>query len=668
MEGDLQDVCWQKYSKDMKDDIKYLELLSRSFPTIQSACTEITNLEAILNLPKGTEHFLTDLHGEYDAFQHILKNASGVIKIKVEEVFGHTIREQEKRELCALIYYPESKLKQVKEREGEFINDWYTITLVQIVKILEAVSSKYTRSKVRKALPAEYSYIIQELLHESSSQPDKQKYINAILDSIIETGSADPFIIAVSKVIHRLTIDSLHIIGDIYDRGPAAHLIMDTICEYHNCDIQWGNHDLVWMGAAAGSAACIANALRISLRYANLEAIEEGYGINLLPLARFAMDTYGNDPCKYFKPKIGDNPNISPKEEALIARMHKAITIIQFKLESEIINAHEEFGMSSRNLLHMIDFKRGTVELDGVDYPLKDTYFPTIDPTSPYKLSDEELDVVKKLVTSFKGNEKLRKHINCLYSKGSLYLVRNGNLLYHGSMLMNEDGTFKSVRILGEEYSGKALFDKIDTIVREGFYEKDPVKKKFGEDFIWFLWCGPYSPPFDKDKMATFERYFIADKATHKEKKGAYSTLKNRKDICEKILEEFGVTGQYTHIINGHIPVKTTQGETPIKADGKLLVIDGGFSKAYQEETGIAGYTLIFNSHGLKLVQHHPFESAESAALLGKDIISTTSVVDFVSNRMLVKDTDNGKRLRAQVDDLKKLLEAYRSGKVRQRG
>ncbi|MBO7321738.1 MAG: fructose-bisphosphatase class III, partial [Bacteroidales bacterium] len=419
----------------MSDDIKYLELLSRSFPTIQSASTEITNLEAILNLPKGTEHFLTDLHGEYDAFQHILKNASGVIKIKVEEVFGHTIREQEKRELCALIYYPESKLKQVKEREGDNINDWYTITLVQIVKILEAVSSKYTRSKVRKALPEEYSYIIQELLHESSSQPDKQKYISAILDSIIETGSADPFIIAVSKVIHRLTIDSLHIIGDIYDRGPAAHLIMDTICEYHNCDIQWGNHDLVWMGAAAGSAACIANALRISLRYANLEAIEEGYGINLLPLATFAMEAYGSDPCKYFKPKVGDNPEISPKEESIIAKMHKAITIIQFKLEKEIIDSREEFDMKGRNLLHKIDFKRGTVELNGVDYPLKDTNFPTIDPTAPYKLTDEEQDVVKKLVTSFKGNEKLRKHINCLYSKGSLYLVRNGNLLYHGSML-----------------------------------------------------------------------------------------------------------------------------------------------------------------------------------------------------------------------------------------
>lgn len=651
----------------MTNDIKYLELLSRSFPTIQSASTEIINLEAILNLPKGTEHFLTDLHGEYDAFQHILKNASGVIKIKVEEVFGHTIREQEKRELCALIYYPESKLKQVKEREGDNIDDWYTITLVQVVKVLEAVSSKYTRSKVRKALPDEYSYIIEELLHESSSQPDKQKYISAILNSIIDTGCADHFIIAISKVIHRLTIDSLHIIGDIYDRGPAAHLIMDTICNYHNCDIQWGNHDLVWMGAAAGSEACIANALRISLRYANLETIEEGYGINLLPLATFAMEVYGDDPCKCFKPKLGDNPNITSREEQLIAKMHKAITIIQFKLESEIINTRDEFDMKDRNLLHKVDYQKGTIEINGVEYPMKDTNFPTIDPKSPYTLTHEEKDVVKKLVTSFKGNEKLRKHVNCLYAKGSLYLVRNGNLLYHGSMLMNEDGSFKKVKILGKEYAGKALFDKIDSLVRCGYYEKDSELKKFGEDFIWFLWCGPYSPQFDKDKMATFERYFIADKATHKETKGVYSTLKQRKEICEKILEEFGVTGKYTHIINGHIPVKANKGETPIKAEGKLLVIDGGFSKAYQQETGIAGYTLIFNSHGLKLVQHQPFESAEKAAMHGEDIISSTSVVEFVSNRMLVKDTDNGKKLRRQVDELKKLLEAYRSGKVRQK-
>lgn len=651
----------------MRNNFKYLELLSQTFPTIQSACTEIINLEAILNLPKGTEHFLTDLHGEYDAFQHILKNASGAIKIKVEEVFGHTMRETEKKELCTLIYYPKSKLKQVKEREGKNINDWYTITLVQIVKVLEAVSSKYTRSKVRKALPQEYSYIIQELLHESATQPDKQKYISAILNSIIETGCADHFIIAISKVIHRLAVDSLHIIGDIYDRGPAAHKIMDTLCNYHNCDIQWGNHDLVWMGAAAGSAACIANVLRICMRYANLDTIEEGYGINLLPLATFALEAYKDDNCKCFKPKIGDTSTISSKEESLIAKMHKAITIIQFKLENEIITSREEFDMKDRNLLDKIDYSKGTITIGGKEYSLKDTYFPTIDPASPYTLTDEEKDVVKKLVVSFKANEKLRKHINCLYSKGSLYLVRNGNLLYHGSMLMNEDGSFKKVKIQGEEYAGKALYDKIDTIVRSGYYSKDPVVKKYGEDFLWFLWCGPYSPQFDKDKMATFERYFISDKATHKEVKGVYSTLKLRKDICEKILEEFGVEGEHTHIINGHIPVKTTKGETPIKAEGKLLVIDGGFSKAYQQETGIAGYTLIFNSHGLKLVQHQPFESAERAALLGEDIISSTSVVEFVSNRMLVKDTDNGLKLKKQVEDLKELLEAYRSGKIRQK-
>lgn len=652
----------------MINDIKYLELLSRSFPNIQSASTEIINLEAILNLPKGTEHFLTDLHGEYEPFSHILRNASGVVKIKVEEVFGPTLREYEKKELCTLIYYPESKLKLVKEKEGEYINDWYRMTLVQMVKVLEAVSSKYTRSKVRKALPNEFSYIIQELLHESASQPDKQKYILSILDTIISTGCAENFIIAISGVIRRLTIDSLHIVGDIYDRGPAPHLIMDVLCNYHNCDIQWGNHDLVWMGAAAGSAACIANVLRICMRYANLDTIEEGYGINILPLATFAMDAYEDDPCECFRPKLPKDSDVTDKQRLLIAKMHKAITIIQFKLESQIINSRKEFDMEGRNLLHLIDYKRGTITLDGVEYPLKDTHFPTINPESPYTLTDEEQEVVNKLIYSFKANEKLRKHIRCLYSRGSLYLVRNGNLLYHGSMLMNEDGTFKKVKILGEEYAGKALFDKIDSLVRIGYFEdQNPELKKFGEDFMWFLWCGPYSPQYDKDKMATFERYFIADKTTHKETKGAYSKLKLRKDICEMILQEFGVTGEHTHIINGHIPVKANQGETPIKADGKLLVIDGGFSKAYQEETGIAGYTLIFNSHGLKLAQHQPFESAEKAALHGEDIISSTSVVEFVSNRMLVKDTDNGKNLRGQVEDLKELLEAYRSGKIRQK-
>ncbi len=648
----------------MQNTIKYLKLLSKSFPTIQAASTEIINLEAILNLPKGTEHFVTDLHGEYEAFQHVLRNASGVIKRKVEDVFGPTLRENEKKELCTLIYYPERKLKLIKSRE-ENIDDWYKITLVQVIKVLEAVSSKYTRSKVRKALPQEYSYIIQELLHESVSQPDKQKYIFAILNSIIYTGCADHFIIAISNVIQRLTIDSLHIIGDIYDRGPGAHLIMDMLGNYNNCDIQWGNHDLIWMGAAAGSAACMANVLRISLRYANLETLEDGYGINLLPLATFAMEAYGDDDCVQFRPKVEENEPYTEKQKKLIARMHKAISIIQFKLEGEIINRRSEFGMADRNLLEKIDIERGVVVLGEKEYRLNDVKFETLDPKSPYKLTNEESNVVTKLLNNFTNNEKLAKHISYLYSKGSLYLVRNSNLLYHGSMPLNEDGTFKELTIMGEKYSGKALFDKIDSIVRIAYFEeKNAELKQYALDFMWYLWCGPYAPPFDKDKMATFERYFISDKTTHKENKGAYFLLKERKDICQKILDEFEVKGEHTHIINGHIPVKTKKGESPIKAEGKLLVIDGGYSKAYQSETGIAGYTLIYNSHGMKIVRHEPFESAEKAINEGVDIISSTSVVEFVSSRMLVRDTDNGRFLQGQIDDLKELLEAYRSGLI----
>lgn len=651
----------------MKPDLKYLELLSKSFPTIQAASTEIINLEAILNLPKGTEHFVTDLHGEFEAFQHVLRNASGVIKRKVEDVFGPTLREMEKRELCTLIYYPESKLKLVNRDEPN-IDDWYKITLVQVVKVLEAVSSKYTRSKVRKALPKEYSYIIQELIHESVSQPDKQEYVFSILDTIISTGCAEHFIIAISNVIKRLTIDSLHVIGDIYDRGPGAHLIMDTLCKYHNCDIQWGNHDLIWMGAASGNAACMANVLRVNLRYANLETLEDGYGINLLPLATFAMDVYGDDNCTQFRPKVDSDEPFTERQKRLIAQMHKAIAIIQFKLEGELIDRRKEFGMKERNLLDKIDFEKGTVKVGGEEYPLRDTDFQTVDPKHPYRLTEEESDLVTKLLNNFTNNGKLRKHIRCLYSKGTLYLVRNSNLLYHGSMPLNEDGTFKKLTILGKEYSGKALFDKIDQMVRLAYFEeKDMELKKYAQDFVWYLWCGPCTPPFDKDKMATFERYFIADKTTHKETSGFYSTLKEKKEICEMILKEFNVEGEHTHIINGHIPVKTKKGEKPIKAEGKLLVIDGGYSKAYQGETGIAGYTLIYNSHGMKIVQHQPFESAEKAITEGVDIISSTSVVEFVSNRMLVRNTDNGKLLRQQIEDLKDLLSAYRCGLVRQK-
>ena len=652
----------------VKRDLKYLQLLAKSFPTIQAACTEIINLEAILNLPKGTEHFVTDLHGEHEAFQHVLKNASGVIKRKVEDIFGHSLREAEKSELCTLIYYPEEKLKIIKGHEKEkALHEWYKVILMRLVKVCSNVSTKYTRSKVRRAMPQEYEYIIQELLHESKSgEANKHDYITAIVETIISTGRADHFIIAICNLIQRLTIDSLHIIGDIYDRGPGAHIILDILEDYHNWDIQWGNHDLVWMGAAAGSQACVANVVRMCSRYANFKILEEGYGINLLPLVTFAMDVYGDDPCTIFKPKGADAEGLNPKQTRLVAQMHKAITVIQFKLEYEIIKRRKEFAMDDRNLLHMIDYEKGTVTIDGKEYLLRDKNFPTIDPQNPYKLTPEERIVVEKLTHNFEHSAHMAKHMQLLYSHGALYLVRNSNLLYHGSVPLNEDGTFKALNIQGKDYSGKALFDKIDQIVRQAYFETDkPGEKLFGQDFVWYLWCGPVSPPFDKNRMATFERYFLTDKEAQKEHKGWYNVLKNNKEICEMILKEFGVEGEPSHIINGHIPVKTAKGESPIKAGGKLLMIDGGYSKAYQQETGIAGYTLIYNSYGLRLVQHESFESTQKAIEQGKDIISETKVVEFMEKRKLVRDTDNGKRMMAQIDDLKQLLAAFRRGLIR---
>ena len=652
----------------MKRDIKYLQLLAKSFPSIQAASTEIINLEAILNLPKGTEHFVTDLHGEHEAFRHVLKNASGVIKRKVEDIFGHTLRESEKSELCTLIYYPEEKLKLIKNREKEkHLLEWYKVVLMRLVQVCSNVSTKYTRSKVRKAMPQEYEYIIQELLHESKSgEANKHDYITAIVETIISTGRADHFIIAICNLIQRLTIDSLHIIGDVYDRGPGTHIILDFLENYHNWDIQWGNHDLVWMGAAAGSQACVANVLRMCFRYANFKILEEGYGINLLPLVTFVMDVYGDDPCTIFKPKGSEAEALTPKQSRLIAQMHKAITIIQFKLEHEIIKRRKEFGMQDRDLLHLIDYQKGTITLDGKEYPLRDTDFQTIDPKNPYALTAEEKTVIEKLTHNFETSAHLAKHMQLLYSHGALYLVRNSNLLYHGSVPLNEDGTFRSMLIQGKEYAGKALFDKVDQVVRQAYFENEnKTAKQYGQDFMWYLWCGPVSPPFDKNRMATFERYFLTDKEAQKEVKGWYNILKNKKEICEMILKEFGVDGEPSHIINGHIPVKTSKGESPIKAGGKLLMIDGGYSKAYQQETGIAGYTLIYNSYGLRLVQHESFESTQIAIEQGKDIISETKVVEFMEKRKLVRDTDMGKKLMDQIDDLKQLLTAFRRGLVR---
>ena len=660
---------YDKITAEMiQSDIRYLELLSQSFPTIAAASTEIINLEAILNLPKGTEHFLADLHGEYEAFQHVLRNASGNIKRKVHEIFGNTLRETEKKELCTLIYYPERKLQLVKEVETD-IDDWYVITLNQLVKVCQNVSSKYTRSKVQKALPEEFSYIIQELLHESTADPNKEAYFNVIINTIIETNRADDFIVALCKLIQQLAIDTLHILGDIFDRGPAPHQIMDILCDYHNFDIQWGNHDILWMGAVSGNDCCIANVVRLAMRFGNLSVLEDGYAINLLPLATFAMETYKDDPCELWGPKVDKHDgSYSIKTLRMIAQMHKAITIIQFKLEAEIIKRRPEFEMENRMLLHRIDYERKVFVYDGKEYEMRECFFPTIDPADPYRLTEEEQEIVTKLHNSFTRSEKLRKHIKCLYRYGCMYNVCNSNLLFHASMPLNEDGTLKEIDIQGKKYKGRALLARVGQLVRAAYFaEKGSPEHAFALDYIWYLWCGKDSPVFDKSKMATFERYFLTDESMFKEQKGHYYALRDREDIADMILDEFGVKGEHRHIINGHVPVKAFKGENPIKANGKIMVIDGGFSKAYHSETGIAGYTLVYHSRGFQLVQHEPFTTAQKAAEQGLDIISTTQIVEMSAKRMMVKDTDMGKEVEVQVGDLKKLLAAYRMGLIKEK-
>lgn len=652
-------------------DLRYLNLLARNFPNIATASTEIINLEAILNLPKGTEHFLADLHGEYEAFQHVLRNASGTIKRKVKEIFNETLSTREQQDLCTLIYYPDQKLELIKDSitDAEDLRDWYFITINRLVKVCRDVSSKYTRSKVHKALPQDFSYIIQELLHENSSDPNKQAYVDVVVRTILSTGRADDFIIAMCNLIQQLTIDVLHILGDVYDRGPSPDKIMDILCNFHNFDIQWGNHDILWMGAACGNDCSIANAIRIALRYGNQGVLEDGYGINLLPLATFALEHYKNDDCKPFIPKefAGDAEDLM-RATRLAALMHKAISIIQFKLEAETIKRRPDFEMNDRLLLDKIDFERKILVMDGKEYELTDTNFPTIYPSDPFKLTEEELMVVQKLHNSFVESEKLKKHMECLFRNGCIYSVTNGNLLFHASMPVNEDGTLKDIKIKGKKYRGRALFEKVGALIRTAYFgSDDPEEYQFAKDYIWYLWCGKDSPAFDKDKMATFERYFLKDKATHKEVKGQYYTLRNEESVIDMILDEFDVKGQFRHIINGHVPVKTKKGENPVKANGKMMVIDGGFSKAYQPETGIAGYTLVYHSRGFQLVQHEPFTSIETAVEEGKDIISTYQLVEMTNHRMMVKDTDKGDELRSQIDDLQKLLKAYHTGQIKER-
>ena len=669
----------------MNTDERYLHLLSTTYPTVADAASEVINLEAILNLPKGTEHFLADLHGEHEAFIHVLKNASGNIKRKVSEIFGTTIRESEKKELCTLIYYPEQKLELIKAQE-EDIDDWYHITIHQLVRVCRDVSSKYTRSKVRKSLPPEFSYIIEELLHERPDDQDKAAYVAVIVDTIITTGRADDFIVAICNVIQRLAIDQLHILGDIYDRGPGAHIILDTLRQYHSWDIQWGNHDMLWMGAAAGNDACICNVLRLSLRYANLATLEEGYGINLVPLATFALEVYGDDPCTEFIPKLlRDDGHMDEKTMQLIAKMHKAITVMQFKTEAQIFHRHPEWGMEDRCLLEHIDFEKGTCNIGGKEYKMKDCHFPTVSHaaansslfTLHSSLTEEESALMQKLHHSFRVSEKLRKHIRTILSHGCMYNICNQNLLFHASVPLNDDGTLKDVEILGKKYQGRDLMQYIGQLVRAAYQSDTPADlKAYARDYFLYLWCGKDSPLFDKSKMATFERYFLTDRETYHEEKGNYFRLRDSQEVCDRILDAFGVNLQSSifnlqstsrHIINGHVPVHAGAGENPIKAGGRLMVIDGGFSEAYHKETGIAGYTLVYHSRGFQLVQHEPFTSTQDAILRGTDIKSTTQIVEMSTHRMLVADTDKGAELRRQISELKDLLYAYRHGIIKEK-
>ena len=663
-------------------DERYLRLLSEKFPNAQAVITELINLRSILSLPKGTEHFVSDLHGESSAFIHMIKNASGVVRRKVDEAYGDSLSEEEKRALCALIYYPDERIEIIKRfYAGEQVDElfmrnahisdlptlesWFRRRLHQVVNIARAVTIKYSRSKVNKLLPADYAYIIKELLHESNlEQKDRQTYYNAIIDAIIETGCADQLLIVISYLIHSLTIDTLHIVGDIFDRGPGASKILDVLDTIRDYDIQWGNHDIEWMGAMAGNQALIATVLRVSIRYANIETLEEGYGINLLPLANFAMETYGDDPCTIWQTKDFENNPRLTRSAQLMAKMHKAISIIQFKLEGQTVLRHPEWHMEHRAVLGKLKNHNAQFTIDG--QPLLDGHLPTIDPKDPYALSQEEADLMNQLWRSFRKSEKMQRHLKMLYEHGSLYLVRNGFLLYHAAIPLNEDGSFTEADVCGKRVSGKALMDRTDEIIRKAYYGQGKEKEN-ALDYMLYLWEGEFSPLYNKDKMTTFERYFLTDKSSHEEKKGAYFALADNEKICDQILKEFGLDTATGRIINGHVPVRTIKGETPMRANGKRFVIDGGFSKPYQEKTGIAGYTLIYNSHGIQLVEHESFESREQAILSGSDIHNRTLLQDFTGQRMRIKDTDKGKELLEQINSLEQLLEAYRSGLFRER-
>ncbi len=646
-------------------DLNYLQLLSQQYPSIRAASTEIINLSAILELPKGTEHFISDIHGEYEAFLHVLRNGSGSIKRKIEDAFKDTLQAHEKSTLATLIYYPEKKLPLIL-KENTNSEEWFRITLFRLIKLCRVVSSKYTRSRVRKALPNDFAYIIEELLHEQESILNRQEYYSSIIDTIIGTNRAEAFIIALANLIQRLSIAHLHVIGDVYDRGPGSHIIMDKLIDYHSVDIQWGNHDIVWMGAAAGSEACITNVIRVSLRYANMETLENGYAISMLPLISFAMDTYADDPCEVFKPKTDEN-QFTEHEKLLMARMHKAITVIQLKLEGQIIKRRPHYQMNDRLLLDKIDFENGTVRIDGKNYPLIDSHFPTIDPENPYELTEQEKSMMQKIHLSFLNSERLQNHVRFLFSKGSMYLTYNSNLLYHGCIPMNPDGSLRHFNFDGKDHGPREFMDRLERLARQGYFTSDDYQKKqYGEDTMWYLWSGAQSPLFGKEKMATFERYLVEESETHTEKMNPYYDYRTDQKVIEEILKEFGLDPKTGHVVNGHVPVKVSRGEKPLKAGGKLIVIDGGFSKAYQSKTGIAGYTLIYNSYGLLLASHEPFESIQKAIREEQDIRSETRVVEKKLNRNRVVDTDDGIMIQKKIQNLKSLLEAYRTGLIKE--
>jgi fructose-1,6-bisphosphatase-3 len=649
-----------------ENQLHYLQLLSKQYPSIQAASTAIIDLAAQLSLPKGTEHFVSDVHGEYEAFRHVLKSGSGSIRRKINELFGNSLSTEEKRSLATLIYYPEEKLPLILKTVADE-DEWYRTTLFRLIRLCRFVSGKYPRARIRALLPHDLVAIIEELLHEQESVEDKVEYYQSLIENVISTDSTRTIVIALAELIQRLAIARLHVVGDIYDRGPGADLILDTLIDYGSVDLQWGNHDILWMGAAAGSEACIADVIRIALRYGNVDTLEHGYGINLLPLASFAIDTYGDDPCQQFLPRLPDEQDTSPDERRLVAQMHKAITILQLKLEAHIILRRPHFRMEDRLLLDKIDYEHGTIRLNGTVYPLLDTHFPTVDPRQPYELTPREQGVVERLKLSFTSSKRLQHHARFLFSKGSMYLVYDGNLLYHGCIPMNSDGSFRAVQVDGQAVAGRALMDRLDRLARQGYLATDsPTLKQEGVDTFWYLWSGAESPLFGNEKMATFERYFIGDPTTHVEPRNAYYSLRDREDIVRKILEEFGLSPDTSHIINGHVPVRVKHGESPVKAGGKLLVIDGGFAKAYQKRTGIAGYTLVYNSYGLLLAAHHPFESAQKAIEEELDIDSTMQILESNDVRIRVQDTDLGRESQRQIGDLKSLLTAYRTGLIQE--